>query len=160
VHNQRLTPYLYQPDGKDIIVERPAYEFPRENAAPSICSLLLDGLPSLNSSHRLQSYLRRLKAVQPSVIISHPIGHFSALLTDLSASIVGFPFRRTRLSITSFLGRLSLKTRYGILFSLACAVFVELRSKRGIATKAQSRFALKWCRPARSGGWHAARVRH
>jgi len=41
-----------------------------------------------------------------------------------------------------------------------CAVFVELRSKRGIATKAQSRFALKWCRPARSGGWHAARVRH
>ena len=32
MHNQRLTPYLYQPDGKDIIVERPAYEFPRENA--------------------------------------------------------------------------------------------------------------------------------
>src|SRR5215469_12425092 len=57
-------------------------------------------------------------ALQPSIIISHPIGHFSAPLTELSASIVGF-FRRTRLSITSFLGRLSLKTRYGILFSLA-----------------------------------------
>ena len=32
MHHQRLTPHLYQPDGKDIIVERPAYEFLRENA--------------------------------------------------------------------------------------------------------------------------------
>ena len=64
--------------------------------APSIGSLLLDGLPSLNSSHRLQSHLRSLNGAAAKHNNLASYWTFLGAADGVVCFYCGFAFRRTR----------------------------------------------------------------